>query len=106
MDKRTEELVREYREGLKEIYGDRFLGVYLFGSYARGEQDQESDVDLLVVLDRIDGYGAEVDRTGHLTSELALKYGLSLSRVFVSRQQWEHGDTAFIGHARSEAIPA
>lgn len=31
--------------------------VYLFGSYARGEADEQSDVDLLVDLDRADKIG-------------------------------------------------
>jgi predicted nucleotidyltransferase len=33
------------------MFGDRLLGVVLFGSYARGEAGTDSDVDLLVVVD-------------------------------------------------------
>jgi predicted nucleotidyltransferase len=33
--------------------------VYLFGSYARGEADQDSDVDLLVGLDYGKGVGLQ-----------------------------------------------
>ncbi|MDO8467528.1 MAG: nucleotidyltransferase domain-containing protein [Nanoarchaeota archaeon] len=35
-------------------YLDKILGVYLVGSYARGEQTERSDVDILVITDRID----------------------------------------------------
>jgi predicted nucleotidyltransferase len=34
-----------------EVAGDALAGVVLFGSYARGEATEESDVDILVVLD-------------------------------------------------------
>ncbi|MEK6895404.1 MAG: nucleotidyltransferase domain-containing protein [Nanoarchaeota archaeon] len=35
-------------------YLDKILGVYLVGSYARGEQTERSDVDILVITDGID----------------------------------------------------
>jgi uncharacterized protein len=39
-------------ELLKEYFKDKpVLKVYLFGSYARGEADEASDIDLLVDLD-------------------------------------------------------
>jgi predicted nucleotidyltransferase len=79
---------------------------YLFGSYARGEADSESDADVLVVLDRVDRYGAEVERTGQLISELSLKYGVSVSRTFVSEREWLGGESPFLTNVREEAIPA
>lgn len=106
MDARVRQLVRELKGGLQVIYGGRLRNVYLYGSYARGEQDGESDVDILVVLDRVDRYGAEVDRTGALISALALKHGLSISRVFVSEQDWAAGRPPFVAMAQREAIPA
>jgi hypothetical protein len=35
-------------------FGERFRELRLFGSYARGEAREDSDVDVLVLLDRID----------------------------------------------------
>ena len=71
---KLKQLLTELRAGLKNIYGDRLKGLFLFGSYARGEQDAESDLDVLVVLDSFEStYSAEVNRTGDLGSELSLK---------------------------------
>jgi predicted nucleotidyltransferase len=99
-------LLSELEAGLKVVYAGRLKGVYLFGSYARGEADSESDADVLVVLHRIEGYSAEVERTGHLISELSLKYGISVSRTFVSEQKWLGGESPFLNNVREEAIPA
>lgn len=52
-------VLSELKAGLRASYGESLKGVYLYGSYARGEADSESDVDVLVVLDRIDRYAAE-----------------------------------------------
>lgn len=99
-------LLGELRVGLEASYGDRLRGMYLYGSYARDDEDDESDVDVLIVLDQCDHYGAEVDRTGALVAELSLKYGVSISRVFVSHRDWSGRDNPFFTNARSEAIPA
>ena len=98
-------LLGELKADLGALYQDRLKGVYLFGSYARGEADPESDVDVLVVLDDFDRYGAEVDRTGYVGSVLSLKYGVSISQVFFRESDWIRGDTPFLANVREEAIP-
>ncbi len=35
----------------KSIFGDSLTAVKLFGSYARGDFDDESDIDIMVVVD-------------------------------------------------------
>lgn len=98
--------MQELRAGLVSLYGDRLRGVYLFGSYARGEEDPESDLDVLVVLDAIPNYFAEVERTGQLGSDLSLKYGVSISKVFLRERDWLQGQTPFLANVRGEAQPA
>jgi len=103
---KTLALLAEFKVKLQQIYGDRLKGVFLYGSRARGEAESESDVDILVVLDDWDSYGAEVDRTGAVGSELSVAYGLSISRVFVRERDWLHEQTLFLINAREEAVPA
>jgi len=99
-------LMAELKAGLSQLYRDQLKGVYLYGSYARGEQDAESDVDVLIILQQVDQYGAEVDRTGRLVSTLSLKHGVSISRVLVSERDWLNQVTPFLENAREEAILA
>ena len=103
MDNTTRMLLQELKTGLGVIYGQRLKGVYLYGSYARGEEDKESDVDVLVVLDDFDQYGAEVDRTSELSGRLSLQYGVSLSKVFVRERDWLVRVTPFLENVREEA---
>lgn len=43
-------VLKEHKKGIREKYGVNILGV--FGSYARKEQDEASDVDILVEIER------------------------------------------------------
>ncbi|MBI5684711.1 MAG: nucleotidyltransferase domain-containing protein [Verrucomicrobia bacterium] len=99
-------ILAELKAGLEAIYHSRLRGCYLFGSYARGEADAESDVDVLVVLDCCDRYAEEIDRTGALVSEVSLKHGVSISRVLVSERDWRETETPFLANARAEAVAA
>lgn len=35
----------------KKIYGDTIQGIYLYGSYARGDFDEESDIDFAAIIE-------------------------------------------------------
>ncbi len=99
-------LLNALEDGLAAIYGTRLKGVYVYGSYALGAQDAESDLDIVVVLEEVERYAAEIDRTGVLVSELSLEYGVSVSRIFVPTREWTDGQSTFLRNVRDEAVPA
>jgi uncharacterized protein len=51
---RVEKALDRYAAELRRRYGESLRDLWLFGSYARGQANEHSDVDVLVVLDRID----------------------------------------------------
>ena len=103
---KLDQLIKEIKSGLNMLYNSQLRGVYLFGSYARGEQDEESDLDVLIVLKHYGLYSAEIERTGELISMLSLKYGVSISRKFITENQWTTLDSALLRNVRAEAIVA
>ncbi len=44
-------VVKRFCEKLLEVFGDRLVAVVLFGSVARGDWGQNSDIDLIIVAD-------------------------------------------------------
>lgn len=64
--------------------------VILFGSKARGDDDSESDIDLLVLTSRPVA-PAERDRMVDAMYALQLERGVVFSRLVVPLAEWDHG---------------
>lgn len=75
-----EPIVREFKAALQALYGDRLHEVILYGSYARGDYDEESDIDLMVVLndEEVNTY-REIRKMSELETIFLLKYGIVIS---------------------------
>jgi predicted nucleotidyltransferase len=106
MSEATRRILAELKRKLASIYGERLFGVYVFGSYARDDADEESDLDILIVLDQVESYVEEISRTSDVISDLSLRHGVAISRVFASAAQWREDSTLFFLNLREEAIPA
>ena len=54
MSKTMENLIEQYVEAVKKIYGSHIRQIILYGSYAREDFRPDSDVDIMILLDMSD----------------------------------------------------
>ena len=72
-------LAKEFARRLAEQIDDRLFQVTLFGSRARGDADEESDLDLFVALKR-DDLRKEIDKLAFgIACDLTLESGILVS---------------------------
>ena len=90
---------------LRPLYAGRLAGIFLYGARARGDAGGETDVEVVVVLDAIDRYGDELERTSTTCAGLSLEFGLVVSRLFVSESTWQGRTDGHLPAIRSEAVP-
>lgn len=99
-------VVLKLEQGLRKLYGDRYRGLLLYGSYARGDAREGSDVDLLLLLQGPVKPAREILRLQEVKGPLSLEVDLLLSVIPVSFEDFEQAKTSFLRTIRSEAIPA
>ena len=74
-----ERILRQRKSELRDRYGIMEMGV--FGSYARGEQGENSDVDILVTLERPVSLLTFAEMGHYLEDLLGLRVDLVLKKT-------------------------
>jgi predicted nucleotidyltransferase len=80
--------LEELRRRLHQRFGDRVVKLAFFGSRARGEGDEESDLDVAVV---IRGYEPlpEIDEVDEIVSDASLTGGVCVNTVRFDEMEYE-----------------
>lgn len=100
------ELLERLDRSLAELYGERYRGLVLFGSYARGEAREEgSDVDLLLLLEGEVEPWREYLRAEPVKWPLSLESGYVLSIFPVNVEAYLEPRKPFLMNARREGMP-
>jgi len=50
MDTQLQNIIQDFVDDSKKILKDNLLQQYLFGSYAKNEQNEWSDIDILLIV--------------------------------------------------------
>lgn len=98
-------LSQDVKQALTELYGDRLDRVILYGSYARGDFHNESDVDYLVVLrDDVVKLGTEIWLMGGPMSDLSDKHSVVVSVKPTSLIKYQTSELFLYENVRREGI--
>ena len=72
------------------LYGGKLDEVRLFGSYARGDCGDGSDIDIMVILDMSeDEIKKSLDSICRIASDLDIRYNTTMMPVLRSKKEYE-----------------
>ena len=97
-------LLKKLKNELIQIYGERLDHIILYGSRARGDARDDSDIDILIVLIDDFNYSEMLRLSSHLTASLSLEHDVVISRAFVSKKEFKNRQTPFLMNVRREGM--
>jgi predicted nucleotidyltransferase len=101
---RLDKLLQELKAQLVRLYGDRLVDVILYGSMARGEATDQSDIDVLVVLGDQVLPIREIRRMADIRLHFLLEFGELVSIMPMSLAEFGDRSASFANHVRREGI--
>ena len=82
-------MLLELEEKLQRVYGNKLKAVILYGSVARGTATEESDIDIMVL---VDGTAQELrtfeDQLSDVSTDISIKYFKVFSIIDISDQEY------------------
>lgn len=98
--------VLEFARRAREELGDHIVHIILYGSRARGDYTDDSDIDLLVVVRGIDAKEAD-ERIFPFAHEMLVEYEELLYAFVVTEEEYtEKQGRAFYINVREEGVAA
>jgi len=80
--------------------------VILYGSYARGEETEESDIDLLILLDKDEVSFKDEKKISWPLYDIEFETGFIISPYVVGKKKWhtKHSITPFYDNVMKEGV--
>jgi len=101
---RLRRILDEYHSDLVSILGDDLDTMVLYGSQARGESVEGSDIDVLCIMNKPFHYGELINRTSQATAKISLKYDVVISRSFVTSHAYKSPQNPFLMNVHKEQL--
>jgi predicted nucleotidyltransferase len=102
--KQLRRILHVLRKDLTIALGERVEKVILYGSRARGDARDDSDIDVLIILKDDFKYSVMFRKTSKIVAKLSLENDVVISRAFASRQQFEQSKMPFLMNVRRDGI--
>ena len=97
--------LERFKGALQSLLGDNLLSLRLFGSRARGEGTEDSDLDVLVILNQKDR--ALCRRIVEESLEVDLTYGTNLAPTILTADEYRQNEkygTPFYRNVEREGV--
>ena len=83
-------LLDQYTEILRKVYGSHLKTVILYGSYARGDYNEKSDIDIMFIVTLNENEIHEkFNDVCDIAFEYEMKYGIVISPIIKNNQHFE-----------------
>ncbi|NIT37363.1 MAG: nucleotidyltransferase domain-containing protein [candidate division Zixibacteria bacterium] len=95
-------ILPDLKARLRERYGERLVKLVLFGSHARGEATEDSDVDVLAVLAGLENAADELFAASEDAADVSFDHDTLIGLVLASEEEYATKNTPLLLSVRRE----
>ncbi len=85
----VKDIMYEFAQDMRKLFGNRLGKVVVYGSYARGDYTENSDVDVMILVNveesKISQY---MDQVADCAFDYFMKYGVDISPVIKNEEHF------------------
>ena len=85
------DIMHDFAKNVRKLLGDSLDSVIVYGSYARGDYSESSDIDVMLLVSLED---EEIKRISNQISDLAfdfmMKYGVDISPIITNTDHFSY----------------
>lgn len=101
----VKDALQDLQNELRRIYGNSAPAILIYGSYARGEENADSDVDILLIYQNAIHPSKEIQRISAVLADLNLRYQVLISILPGTALDYKNGKGVLWQNLRRESIP-
>ncbi len=99
--------IDQFSQQMKSVFGSHLSKVIVYGSYARGDYEEHSDVDVMILVDLPEREIKKLENDVYdIAFEIEMNTGIDISPIIKSEAQYEHwvNVVPFYRNVREEGV--
>ena len=101
----VQQIATEFKAELEKLYGDELAELILFGSHARGDFHDDSDIDFALVLKNpATTSTSEIMKVSDVGNDLSIKYGQFITYIGMPEFKLQQSNLGIYQEIRKDGI--
>lgn len=104
MNNKLKKVLKHLKQELVQVYKKNLASIILYGSQARNDFVDGSDIDILILLNNETKPVEEIRRINCILSDISLQFNQLISCVFMSKSRYEKEKSPLVLNIKKEGI--
>jgi len=96
--------LKELVQKINELYGNNLVKIMLYGSKARGDANEYSDIDVLIILKNFNNKYCEIKKILNITREINYIYEILISPSVITEEHYIMSKMPVIFNIRKDGL--
>ena len=101
------DIMQKFANDMKELFGNAYRETLVYGSYARGDYNENSDIDVMILVDMQDEIiNRYINQVSDCAFDYFMNYGVDISPIVKNEEHFNVwvNDLPYYNNVRNEGV--